>query len=88
MADSGRLLTYDGDPLRDLDPQKEFAELRLLSMGAFGDTVADFEDGLIQVFGGIIGEVVKARIYRYKRRGKNKINAMVLEVIEASPHRV
>ena len=88
MADSGRLLTYDGDPLRDLDPQKEFAELRLLSMGAFGDTVADFEDGLIQVFGGIIGEVVKARIYRYKRRGKNKINAMVSEIIEASPHRV
>ncbi|HBR65596.1 MAG: class I SAM-dependent RNA methyltransferase [Dehalococcoidia bacterium] len=88
MVNSGRLETYDGDPLRDLDPQKEFAELRLLSMGDFGDTVADFEDEPIQVFGGIVGEVVKARIYRYQRRGKNKINAIVSEVIEASPHRV
>ena len=88
MVNSGRLETYDGDPLRDLDPQKEFAELRLLSMGDFGDTVADFEDAPIQVFGGIVGEVVKARIYRYQRRGKNKINAIVSEVIEASPHRV
>ena len=88
MVDSGRAVTYSGDPLRNLDPQKEFAELRLLSMGAFGDTVANFEDGLIQVFGGIVGEVVKARIYRFKRRGKNKINAMVSEVIKASPHRV
>ena len=88
MVNSGRLETYDGDPLRDLDPQKEFAKLRLLSMGDFGDTVADFEDEPIQVFGGIVGEVVKARIYRYQRRGKNKINAIVSEVIEASPHRV
>ncbi|MCH2313099.1 MAG: hypothetical protein MK411_03655 [SAR202 cluster bacterium] len=55
MVNSGRLETYDGDPLRDLDPQKEFAELRLLSMGDFGDTVADFEDEPIQVFGGIVG---------------------------------
>ena len=88
MVDSGRAVTYSGDPLRNLDPQKEFAELRLLSMGAFGDTVANFEDGFIQVFGGIVGEVVKARIYRFKRRGKNKINGMVSEVIKASPHRV
>ena len=88
MVDSDRAVTYSGDPLRNLDPQKEFAELRLFSMGAFGDTVANFEDGLIQVFGGIVGEVVKARIYRFKRRGKNKINAMVSEVIKASPHRV
>ena len=88
MSTSGNTIEFDGDPLRELDSSKEFAELRLASMGNLGDTVADFEDGTIQIFGGIVGELVKARIYRYKRRRKEMTSGMVSEVIDPSPHRV
>ena len=81
-------LTIEGDPLRELDFPKEFAELRLTSMGPLGDTLADFENASVEVFGGIVGELVKARIYRYKRRRQNKISAIVSEVLEPSPHRI
>ena len=81
-------LAIEGDPLRELDFPKEFAELRLTSMGPLGDTLADFENASVEVFGGIVGELVKARIYRYKRRRQNKISAIVSEVLEPSPHRI
>ncbi len=81
-------MEFDGDPLRELDSSKEFAELRLTSMGNLGDAIADFENGTIQVFGGIVGELVKVRIYRYKRRRKDMVSGMVSDVIDPSPHRV
>ena len=88
MSNSKNTRAFEGDPLRELDSSKEFAEVRLTSMGSLGDTVAEFEDATIQIFGGIVGELVKARIYRYKRRRKGMISGMVSEVIEPSPHRV
>lgn len=81
-------LVIEGDPLRELDSPKEFAELRLTSIGPLGDTLADFENSSVEVFGGIVGELVRARIYRYKRRRQNKISAIVSEVLEPSRHRI
>ena len=88
MSTSENTIEFGGDPLRELDSSKEFAELRLTSMGDLGDSIADFEDGTIQVFGGIVGELVRARIYRYKRRRKEMVSGMVSDVIYPSPHRV
>ena len=88
MSTSENTIEFGGDPLRELDSPKEFAELRLTSMGDLGDSIADFEDGTIQVFGGIVGELVRARIYRYKRRRKEMVSGMVSDVIDPSPHRV
>ena len=64
MSNSENITAFEGDPLRESDSEKEFAELRLASMGILGDTVADFEGGAIQVFGGIVGQLVRARLYR------------------------
>ena len=88
MSTSENTIEFGGDPLRESDSSKEFAELRLTSMGDLGDSIADFEDGTIQVFGGIVGELVRARIYRYKRRRKEMVSGMVSDVIDPSPHRV
>ena len=88
MSNSENTTGFEGDPLRELDSAKEFAEVRLASIGSLGDTVADFEEGTLQVFGGIVGELVRVRIYRYKRRRKEMVSGMVSEVIEASPYRV
>ena len=88
MSTSENTIEFDGDPLRESDSSKEYAELRLTSMGDLGDSIADFEDGTIQVFGGIVGELVRARIYRYKRRRKEMVSGMVSDVIDPSPHRV
>jgi len=88
MSTSENTMEFDGDPLRESDSSKEFAELRLTSMGNLGDSIADFENGTIQVFGGIVGELVKVRIYRYKRRRKDMVSGMVSDVIDPSPHRV
>ena len=71
------------------DRPLELAELDLLDeIGPLGDCLADFEDGRINVFGGIPGERVVARIVRYRRRRKRMVSGLVHEVIEASPHRV
>ena len=88
MSTSENTIEFGGDPLRESDSSKEYAELRLTSMGDLGDSIADFEDGTIQVFGGIVGELVRARIYRYKRRRKEMVSGMVSDVIDPSPHRV
>ena len=42
MSNSENITAFEGDPLRESDSEKEFAELRLASMGILGDTVADF----------------------------------------------
>ena len=66
----------------------ELVELDLIQMGPLGDTLADFEDQTINVFGGIEGERVVARIYRYRRRKQRIISAMVESVLRPSEHRV
>ena len=71
------------------DQPLELAELTLLDeIGPLGDCLADFEDGRINVFGGIPGERVVARIVRYRRRRKRMVSGLVHEVIVASPYRV
>ncbi len=74
------------------DPQPgdrlEHAELLLGRMGELGDTVAELDGEPVNVFGGIPGERVVARIVRFRRRRKRVVSAIVTEVIEPSPHRV
>ena len=65
----------------------EFAELTLGAFDELGDTRAEFEGGTINVAGGLPGERVIARIYRYRRRRKPMVSAMVERVIEPSPDR-
>ena len=65
-----------------------YATLTLDEMGPLGDTIAQFEGEPINVFGGIVGEEVVARIVRYRRRRKHYVSGIVTEVLEASPHRV
>ena len=57
-------------------------------MGEIGDCLANFDGETIGVFGGIPGELVKARIYRYRRRKRSMVTGMVSQVIEPSPHRL
>ena len=73
---------------RSDDAEPEIARLYLHAWGELGDTLARFEDGVINVFGGIPGEHVKARIIRYRRRRRQRISAIVNEVIEPSPDRI
>ena len=70
------------------DVPSELATLRIDSWGELGDTVASFEDGVINVFGAIPGELVRARIVRYRRRRRQHVSAIVTEVLEPSPHRI
>ena len=73
-------------PINDSAP--EIATLDLHAWGELGDALAHFEDGVINVFGGIPGERVNARIVRYRRRRRRHISAIVTEVITPSPHRI
>ena len=66
----------------------EFAELTLGAIGELGDASAEFEGDTINVAGGLPGERVVARIYRYRRRRKPMVSAMVERVIDPSPDRV
>ena len=68
--------------------EPELARLSLQEMGPLGDTYAQFEGDSINVFGGIPGEDVVARIVRYRRRRKNHVSGLVMEVVSPSPHRV
>ena len=83
--------THDGQILnsrpKDNTPT-EIAELYLQAWGDLGDTLAHFEESVINVFGGIPGERVQARIIRYRRRRRQHISAIVTEVLEPSPHRI
>ena len=66
----------------------ETARLTLEEMGSLGDTIAHLDGEEINVFGGIPGEEVTAQVFRYKRKRRRKVSAMVTEVLRASPHRV
>ena len=66
----------------------ELARLTLSDMGALGDTLAHYDDVMINVFGGIPGEEVVAKIIRYRRRRKRFVSGIVTEVIKPSPYRV
>ena len=70
------------------DKPHETAQLYLHAWGSLGDTLSHFEDGVINVFGGICGERVEARIVRYRRRRRRHVSAIVTGVLEASPHRI
>ena len=68
---------------------EEYALLTLdEQIGPMGDCTANFEDQIINVFGGIPGEEVQVRIVRYRRRRKQMISGMVTEVMQPSQHRV
>ena len=80
-------------PLTDASPQTkpledEHARLTLDGMAPLGDCYAQFEGEAINVFGGIPGEEVLARIVRYRRRRRKFISAIVTRVLTPSPHRV
>ena len=75
-------------PPESTDVDQEFARLRLEGMGPLGDTRAQYEGDPIDVFGGIPGEEVLARIFRYKRRRQQHVSGVVKEVLKPSPHRV
>ena len=66
----------------------EFAELELGSLGELGDAMTEFEGRTINVAGGIPGERVVARIYRYRRRRKDIVSGIVSRVLRPSPDRV
>ena len=66
----------------------EKAQLTLEEMGPLGDTLAQFEGERINVFGGIPGEEVVARIVRYRRGRRRLCSAIVSRVVKPSPHRV
>ena len=68
--------------------EQEIAQLELTSWGSLGDTLAAFEDGTINVFGGIPGEQVEVRILRYRRRRQDHVSGIVTRVLTPSPHRV
>ncbi len=70
------------------DASPEIATLRIDGWGDLGDTIAQFENGVINVFGAIPGELVKARIVRYRRRRRQHVSAIVIEVLDPSPHRI
>jgi 23S rRNA (uracil1939-C5)-methyltransferase len=70
------------------DASEELVELVLGPIAPSGDTTADFEDGTIEVFGGIPGERALVRIHRYRKRKRQMVAAMVKDLLDASPHRV
>jgi 23S rRNA (uracil1939-C5)-methyltransferase len=67
---------------------QEYGRLSLKDIGPLGDTYADYNGEEINVFGGIPGEEVVARIVRYRRRRQRYVSGVVTEVLRASPHRV
>ncbi len=68
--------------------ESEVARLALEDIGPSGDTTASYEGRTIEVFGGVPGEEVLARIVRFRRRRKEVVWGMVAEVLRPSPHRV
>ena len=71
-----------------VEREPEFAELFLGEIDELGDTAALFEGEFINVAGGMPGEHVIARIYRYRRRRKNRVSGIVDTVLKPSPDRV
>ena len=75
-------------PEPQADDEPEYAELVIDRMGDLGDTLADLHGEQVNVFGGIPGERVRARIVRYRRRRVHVVSGIVADVLEPSPHRV
>ena len=75
-------------PERGTTDEVELARLRLEEMGSLGDTISHLDGDEVNVFGGIVGEEVMARVVRYRRRKKSHVSALVTEVLKPSPHRV
>ena len=75
-----------GLPQQEQD--QEQTRLTLTEMGPVGDTLACHEGEVVNVFGGIPGEDVLARIIRYRGRRRSHTSALVMEVLKPSPHRV
>ena len=69
-------------------PEPEYARLTLEGMATLGDCYAPFEEQTINVFGGLPGEQVVARIVRFRRRRRKFVSAIVERVLLPSPHRV
>ena len=67
---------------------QELATLTLDGAAPLGDTYALYDGQRINVFGGIAGEEVVARIVRYRRRRRRIVSGVVVEVLRPSPHRV
>ena len=68
--------------------QPEYAELILRGPTIDGFNMATFEGKDIKVFGGIEGEVVYAKIFRFRRKRKNHTEAIVKSVIQSSDKRI
>ena len=66
----------------------EYAELILRGPTKDGFNIATFEDKEIKVLGGIEGEVVSAKIFRFSRKRKSHIEAIVNSVIRSSDQRI
>ncbi|TFG44961.1 MAG: class I SAM-dependent RNA methyltransferase, partial [Dehalococcoidia bacterium] len=62
----------------------ELISLKLTGLGECGDTTGEYEGQRVNVFGGIAGETVEARVIR---RNNAATEAIVENVIEPSPHR-
>ena len=75
-------------PEKDAVEEVEIARLHLEKMGPLGDTLGRLDGEQVNVFGGIVGEEVLARVVRYRRRKKRYVSALVTEVLKPSPHRV
>ena len=67
---------------------QELATLTLDGAAPLGDTYALYDGQRINVFGGIAGEEVVAKIVRYRRRRRQIVSGVVVEVLRPSPHRV
>ncbi len=89
-----RIASFSAKPLEEVKPvaqepnELEHARLTLEGMGTDGDTVAHLNGDVVNVFGGIPGEDVIARIVRYRRRRRHYTSGIVTEVLKPSPHRV
>lgn len=70
------------------EQNQETAQLTLEGWGPLGDTMAQYEGKTVNVFGGIAGEEVIARIVRYRRRRQHYVSGLVTEVLKPSPHRI
>ena len=76
-----------GDQQRD-EGELEDVRLTLEAMGPLGDTWARHNGERVNVFGGIPGEEIIARLIRYKGRRRRPVSGIVTEVLKPSPHRV
>lgn len=85
-----RIMTRTLAGISTEEHHSEYAHLSLGEMGPHGDTLAYLDGEQVNVFGGIPGEKVVGRIFRYKPRRKRnrRLSAIVTEVLEGSPYRI